>query len=474
MPRHAELTGIIYPTTYHRAFEDAVHALDKIGVAVESDGIRELLISNGCTVSAADKRAYPVVHIPEKVVRKAIVTVQPIVKMYDRNGNLAADLSGDNVNFNPGSCGHNYYDTQQRKIRPATAKDLEVLVRVADALLNIQMQSTAVVPSDITPAMQDVARLKIVLENSTKPVVTGTFGEHFSIMKDMLVAVRGNEGNLREKPLAIFDCCPSPTLIWSKIRSEDLTSCGKYGIPAEFISMPQPGLRTPGKLYDALVQHTAETLSGIVIAQLANPGAPLIYGGSPTMMANAPLLGNVGTLKVDLAYNQIGRNILHMPTQAYLGLSDSKSPDVQAGYEKAMTIVAATLAGVNNLSGPGMLESENCQSAAMLVIDDEICGSAQYLKKSLEYKSGSIDRLARVINDNSINEEDVRGLRSDEFYFGRIADTTTAKQYEAGGRQGMLTRAERRVVQILGNHNVPGLDQNLSDYLSECVERAGK
>jgi trimethylamine--corrinoid protein Co-methyltransferase len=138
-----------------------------------------------------------------------------------------------------------------------------------------------------------------------KPVVTGTFSvDSFEVMKNFQVAVRGDEAALRQKPLTIFSCCPTSPLKWSYTTSENIRQCGQFGIPVEFIAMPLAGFVAPVTLVGTLIQHTAETLSGIIISQLCSPGTPFLYGGSPAIFdfrhETAPM-GAIETMMMDCA-----------------------------------------------------------------------------------------------------------------------------------------------------------------------------
>ena len=139
--------------------------------------------------------------------------------------------------------------------------------------------------------------------------------------------------------------------------------------------MPLSGFIAPVTLTGTLIQHTAETLSGIVISQLACPGAPILYGGSPAVFDvrhETPPTGAVETMMIDCGYNEIGKH-LNLPTQPYTSMSDAKQIDAQAGLESGMGATLAALAGINSISGPGMIDYECCQSLEKLVLDDEMC-----------------------------------------------------------------------------------------------------
>ena len=109
----------------------------------------------------------------------------------------------------------------------------------------------------------------------------------------------------------------------------------------------------------------------------------MLYGGSPAVFDiryETTPMGAIETMMTDCAYNEIGK-YLNIPTQAYISLSDAKILDVQAGLESGMGATLAALSGINNISGPGMLDFESCQSLEKLIVDNEICGMAFRISK---------------------------------------------------------------------------------------------
>ena len=136
-----------------------------------------------------------------------------------------------------------------------------------------------------------------------------------------------------------------------------------------------------------MVQHAAESLAGIVIHQLAAPGAPLVWGGAPAifdMRTGSAPMGAVETAMLDAGYAAVGKH-LGLPTHGYLGGSDSKLVDAQSGSEAATGFLIGALAGINMISGAGMLDSLNCMSVEKLVLDAEAIASAQRLTRRDRY-----------------------------------------------------------------------------------------
>jgi trimethylamine--corrinoid protein Co-methyltransferase len=335
---------------------EALRVLSTIGVFFEDKGVEEIVVRAGGV--RRDGR----VLLPESLVEDSLKTVPRRIRLYDRDGNLVAVLGEGARVFNPGSAAIRILDYGATEPRSPTLADLKNLVVLADALQGLKAQSTALVPADVPAEVRDAVRLYVVLKYSSKPVVTGAFTvENLPLMVEMLASVREDYA---EKPFAVFDVCPTPPLSWSAVTSRNLVDLARLNAPAELIPMPGLGATSPVTIYGALVQHHAENLSGIAISQAVRPGAPVIYGGSPTMIH--PYYGTASitspeAVLVSLGYRDLAR-LLDLPTHTYMALSDSKQVDYQAGAEAAYTAVVASLAGFDVVSGAGMLEYESVQS----------------------------------------------------------------------------------------------------------------
>ncbi|MBU0718465.1 MAG: trimethylamine methyltransferase family protein, partial [Planctomycetes bacterium] len=254
--------------------------LRTLGLEIHNPGVRAMLADHGATVDREKNR----VLLSDEIVDKALVAAPRSFKLYDVLGRETHDFSGHNVYFTPGSAAINVLDPEAGKIRKPTTADYVRYVKLVSRLDNIASQSTAFIPADVPENISDSYRLYLSLLLGEKPVVTGAFTiAAFNIMKDLQLAVRGSADALKAWPLTVFSCCPTAPLKWSDVTSQNVVDCAKFGIPVEFISMPLSGFVAPVTLVGSLVQHTAETLSGIVISQLAAPGAPILYGGSPAI-----------------------------------------------------------------------------------------------------------------------------------------------------------------------------------------------
>jgi trimethylamine--corrinoid protein Co-methyltransferase len=463
-----------------RIVSEAMDVLFRVGIFVEHREALTLLGDHGARIDGAAQRAF----IPEELVQRCLSSTPRAVQIYDRGGEPALRLEGFEVYFDPGSSALRILDVPGGTARPPVTRDLVRFARLTDAMPNLAAQSTALVPCDVPESMADRYRLFVALMNSTKPVITGTFTvEGFEMMRQMLVAVSGSEDGPRKRPMAIFDACASQPLKWSALTTQTLLDCARTGLPAELISVPLLGATAPLTLAGGLVQHAAENLSGLVIHQLAGKGSPVIYGGSAAvfdMRHGTIALGAIESMMLAAAYAQIGRH-LGLPTHGYVGLSDAKVLDVQAGLESGIGAVIAALAGINMVSGAGMLEFENCQSLEKLVIDDEICGMARRLVAGIEARQPVLaEDLFSGLSEGDhflTSATTMQWLRSELVFPGRVIDRQTRELWEAAGRKDAVWNAHRRVTELLSIHQPKPLAEEarrtLSAIMLEDAQRHG-
>jgi trimethylamine--corrinoid protein Co-methyltransferase len=348
-------------------------------------------------------------------------------------------------------------------------------------LTAIAAQSTAFIPSDVPDKISDSYRLFLSLLYCSKPVVTGVFRiESFELMKDFLIAIRGSEKDLKIMPLTIFSCCPTSPLKWSNVTSQNLIDCAKLSIPVEIIAMPLAGFIAPVSLMGTLIQHTAETLSGIVLSQLINPGTPILYGGSPAIFDvryQTTPMGAMETMMIDCAYNEIGKSF-KIPTQAYISLSDSKLLDAQAGLETGMGAVLSTLAGINNISGPGMMDFENCFSLEKLVVDNEICAMTQRMISGIANieQESILPLMDELLLEGNLlaTEHTMTYLRSEHKYPGKIIERSNHSHWVGEGEQTINQRAEAQVKNLIDSYDKSNLSKEIQKELIKLMQAEAK
>lgn len=468
---------LLSPDLVQRILDEAFRLLETHGVKVQDAEARRLLGEAGARVDEASE----VVYIPEAVVRRALETVPREFYLYNRFGEPVVRYGGDAVHFDPGSSGVHILDPDTLEHRPSQTADLVRLVKVAEMLPQYAAQSTAVVCNEVPKAIGDLYRLYIVLLYSAKPIVTGAFSAQTAHhMFDMLAIFAGGREELARKPLAVFDVCPSPPLIWSEFGARNLIDLARARVPAQMVSMPLAGATAPVTILGSVVQHAAESLSGIAIHQLAQPGAPIVWGGAPAifdMRHGTTPMGAIETAMIDVAYAQVGKS-LGLPTHTYLGASDAKVVDAQAGLESGITAVIGALGGINMISGAGMLDFLACQSAEKLVIDAEAIGMALRLLEGVQVHTETLalEMFASIgFRGDFLKQKITRQLFPKEQYLpSAVLDRGSIRAWEESGRPDTFARAKARVRELLAAYQRPPMAPEAERELRTMVERLSK
>jgi len=458
-----------------RILAEAFGLLERPGVRVQTPAALELLASAGARVEPSSEGG--VAHIPEALVRRALETVPHEFFLYDRAGKPAVRYGGDSVHFDPGSSCVYLLDPETLEHRPAQAADLARLVKVTELLPQYAAQSTAMVCADVAAEIGDLYRLFLVLWYSNKPVVTGGFSAAGGRrMLELLALESGSHEQLRRKPRAVFDVCPSPPLTWTEFAALSLIDLARAGVPAEIISMPLAGAAAPVTLAGAVVQHAAECLSGITIHQLAAPGAPVVWGGAPAIFdmrtGNTPM-GAVETAMIDIAYAQVGKH-LGLPTHTYLVGGDAKMVDAQAGMEAGMAAVLGALAGINMISGAGMLNFLAAMSVEKLVIDAEAIAYAQRLLAGIQARTPTLatEMFAALGHSGDfLKLKETRKLfRSEQYLPSSVIDRESLRGWQEAGSPDAFARARARVSELVGAYRQPEIHSDVERGLRAFVE----
>lgn len=463
---------LLTPELVHQILDEAFQLLIDPGVKVLSKEARELLAAGGAQIDETNE----VAHLSEKVIRQALETAPSEFYLYDQKGNPAVHYGGDTVHFDPGSSGLNILDPETLEHRPAQTPDLVKLIKVAEMLPQYAAQSTAVVCSEVPTGIGDLYRLYLVLLYSNKPVVTGAFSTKTpQAMFDMLAIFAGGRQALAEKPTAVFDVCPTPPLIWTNFGAQNLIELARAGVPAQMVPMPLAGAAAPVTLPGSVVQHAVESLSGIAIHQFASPGAPIVWGGAPTifeMRHGTTPMGAMETAMIDAAYAQVGKS-LGLPTHTYLGASDAKIADAQAGMQSGMTALIGALAGINMISGAGMLDFLVCQSAEKLIIDAEGIAMAQRLLDGLQVRTDTLaTELFTGINFKAdfLYQEATRDLfRLEQYQHSPIIDRGSLQQWQSDGSLDTFARARVRVDKLVTVYQRPEIESEKERELISLV-----
>lgn len=444
-----------------RIIDEARHVLATTGMEIRGPALRQRLLDAGLPL-AADGR----VLFPADVIDRALATAPASFTLYDRAGAAHAEIGGDHVHFVPGSSGLKMQDHRTGRTRDATTADFVEYVRLCAGLEHIHYLATAFsTGDDVEPGISDAWRLLLCLTNSTRPVVSGAFTEHgVPRMAEMMQLFRRDRADLIARPLAIFTITATGNFRYSEDSCQNLIDCVEAGIPIEIVPVTLMGLTAPVTLVGSAVFHAADTLAGVVMAQIVRPGAPVLYGGAPAEFhmreTTSPMLG-IQALYLDVLNAQVGKR-LGLPVQAYMGLSDAKELDAQAGAETFGSALLAALAGVNSVSGPGMLDFVLVFSLPKLVFDNEVCGQALQLVRPLQVVEDLPARPlveAQLTEMHLITAPHTLAYWEEHLYLpGAVYDRKNREAWQRAGEPSLWQRAVAEVEQRLAAYTPVATD----------------
>jgi trimethylamine--corrinoid protein Co-methyltransferase len=468
------MLSVLEPALLDRIVDEALEVLATTGVRIEDARALARLEAVGIGADGSSHR----VTFPRHVVERALETAPSSITLYRRDGEPHATLEGERVHFVPASSALRILDRRTEEPREPNTADFIEYVKLADGLPHLDYLSTAFIPKDIPQDIADAWRLYLVLAHSRKPIVSGAFTSYgVPRMGEIMSRFRRSRDELIEKPMALFTCCPNTPLRWGEDPICNIMDCAEWGIPIEVVPVLLLGMISPATTIGALVLHTAEVLSGLTIAQVARPGTPVVFGGAPAsfhmqLMTN-PMTA-VEALQLYCGYAQVARH-LKLPSQAYMALSDSKFNDPQAGMETGVGAFLAASAGINSVSGPGMLEYVNCFSLEKLVFDDEVVAHAKRFIRPVEVRDDlpAQELIAELVREKHLlTSEHTLAHWPEELYLpGPMIDRTNWDQWTEQGSRDWRGRALAMIDETLARYEEPPLDRSLRSDIEELFRR---
>ena len=458
--------------TIERVIDEAYQLLLDPGVKCETDAPLELLAGAGAEVDFSTR----VARIPPGLIDDARKTTPSEVVLYDLRGEPRLNLGGDRVYYHPLSGAMKVWDPETDQLRPPVGPDLVKFIKVAEGLPYVDTLGSIFHCNDVVPEVVDAYRMYLLLKYATKPFVTGGFTvEGQQVMNDMARAFRGGAKELAERPMVIMSSAPSSPLQWG-FTADLLIMCCEAMIPTLISPMPMAGIGGPMTLIGSIVQNTAEALSGVVLSQLARPGAAVLWQTGISvldMRRGALACGSIETMMANCGVTEVGRH-LNFPTMNDLGLSDSRTVDAQQAMESTAGVLLAALCRVNLATGMGMLDSMNAHSCESLVISHEAVGMARRLLEGIndEMESLGLEIIREVGHEGNFTKtEHTRHWFRKESYFPAIIERRTERGWRADGAKDMLQRARERVEELVGSYTPPALPADVEQEIDAIMLR---
>ncbi|MDW8327630.1 MAG: trimethylamine methyltransferase family protein [Anaerolineales bacterium] len=433
----------------------ALTVLERTGVEVLESECRAILAQGGARVDAARNRVY----LPRQMIEAALRLANRDVVLYSKDGKSDLHLRGKRVHLGTGGAAVLVLDLETGHARPSRLRDIYDIGRLVDTLDNIHFYLRPVVARDLDNEEIDINTFYAALTATNKHVMGGCyFARKVAEIKELGALIAGGEEAFLARPFLSLNLgfVVSP-LRFAPETVETLTTAVRAGLPVALVSAPLSGATAPASLVGTLVQSIAEVLAGITYVQLLRPGHPLLMGAMPlvTDLRTGAMIGGCAELALMNAAAAQLSHFYGLPLYNSCGITESKVPDAQAGFEKGLTTAVTALAGAHyNHHAAGMLESLLCVAYENYVIDDDIGGQVMRLVRGLEVteESLSLDVIHEVCTDGPghyLGHAQTIRLMNTEYYFPHTADRNTRQMWEEAGSLDMRERARRKAREML-------------------------
>ncbi len=432
-----------------RIHEASLELMERTGIQVNHQGAREILQDHGCFANGLRIR------IPARVVDKALETVAERVVFYNREGEKAVDLMEDHTWYGPTVDAYDYLDPEDGARRPFTTDDCRVISSLADALPNFTWTMTIGVASDAPPATADRIVARQALTYCEKPLLFCC--DNLQAARDIVAmasVIVGSEEQLLEKPPVVLFNCPISPLVYETPLVDRLIYAAERGLPQVCYSGPQAGATSPATLAGTVVQGSVESLFGLVLSQLINPGTPFVYGAFATIMDMSTSVFSYGAPEMNVMAAAMAQmaHFYRIPFLGMSGCSDAKLPDSQAAAEATFSCLCSALSGANMVHDNGWLDHATLISPEYMVLVNEIIemvggymGGIGVDKERL-----AVDVIDGIGPGGNFLMEDHTMKYFREIWYSKLFDRSTMNQWRAKGKpefQDRLHEQTRKLMQ---------------------------
>lgn len=360
-----------------------------VGFKILHAGAREMLRQAGAAVDGERVR------VPEHVVRAALATAPQGWTLYDRLGRRALEVEGRKSYYGTSTASPNTKDALTGEVHPTRVADIALAARVADALEHIDWVMPMGSCQDVPARAAELHEFFATVTNTVKPIVFLSYSPRGAeLVFEMAAAVAGGREALRARPFVVlYPESISPLTFPAEVVARMFVAAD-WGIPQMMGPSIQPGATGPVTLAGAVVQGMAESLMGVVLAQLRRPGCPVGAGCNFAIMDMGTGLTAIAApeMSVGLAAQAEVARRFGLPTWGLAGCTDAKVIDAQAGAESAFGILAQGMAGLNLIHDVGYMDNAMVCSVAQLVLGNEIVAMTRHYLRPFVVEAETVAR----------------------------------------------------------------------------------
>lgn len=414
------------------------------------------------------------VHFPASLVDDAVDKAARQFVLHGRDPSRSIEVGGDRVHFGTGGAAVQVLDLDNGNYRAATLRDLKDFTRLQDGLENISWFTRCCIATDLEDVRDlDLNTAFALLSHTTKPVATAfTLAETVAPVVAMMDMALGQEGAFAARPFVKAHISPviSP-MRYGEDAVEVVYACIDHNIPLSCITAAQAGATAPATLAGFLAQSLAETLASLVMVHAIRPGHPMVFSNWPFVidLRTGAFSGGGGEVALMNAASAQVSNWLGLPSGVASSMTDAKAVDAQYGAEKAMTALAAALAGGNLIyESAGMTASLLGASFEGFILDNDMLGAVYRMLRGVEVSDETlgVDAICEAVlgEGHFLGSAQTMAAMERDYLYPRLADRTDPRSWQLAGAQDAWTRARDEARRILSS---PG-----PSYLSSAQDTA--
>ncbi len=456
-----------------RVHEASLEILESVGLLVRNEKARVRLMEHGCSVDPETQ----IVKWPRQVVEEFRASIPTTFTFYGRDPNYDRTVPNDRPLIMTASSAPNIIDPVTGRERRGRSDDMACIAHLFNELPALDIFSVSILCDDAPEGQFSLSRYYPALKNTVKPVRGNVpnVEEAEKIVK-LGEIVAGGKDAYQERPLITHHYCAAVSPLTLDFDStEMLMHLTEKGLPGYATVVPNAGLTSPLTLLGTVAQGNAEFLAWATLKQMTRPGSELIYSALPTvgdMRTGAYAPGGIETGIMGIAFAQMAR-YYDVPSAGYMGLTNAKTVDAQAGLEKGMSPVAGMLAGLDIINMAGLIDALMTFDFGMMVIDNEIAEMIKRMQRGLEY---SEENLALEI----VAEAGPAGMFLDKQHtlermkscavLPTVADRNQRRTWEENGSLDAQGRAMLRVREILTVDNPAVFSEDIDVQIRATFE----
>ncbi|MBL8064083.1 MAG: trimethylamine methyltransferase family protein [Anaerolineales bacterium] len=444
----------------------SLEILEEVGLKVRYEPARELFKQHGCSVE--EER----VKFPRAVVEKYRKMVPASFTFHGRDPKFDKTIPQDSPVIVTASSAPDIIDPVTGRERRAESGDIARIAHLINELPGYDIFSISTLAEDAPPDQFTISRLYPSIKYCLKPlrVTTTNMKDTLSVM-EMAYMVAGGEEAYKEHPFLTHHYCPvvSP-LTMDNLSTENVMFFAQQGLPVYPTIVPNAGLTSPMSMAGTLAQGNAEFLSALLLMQMTREGTPTIYatlGTVADMRSGAYTSGAIECGMLHMAFAQMAR-FYNVPAGGYVGLTNSKLNDAQAGYETGMSGVAGLLGGMDMFNIGGLIDALKTFDFAKAVIDDEMALMMKRLKRGISFSDEDmgVDLVKQIGPGGSfITVKHTISRMKTEAVMTKIADRDARTIWEKKGATDIQTRAMKRVKDIMTSNTTPLISPEVDEKL---------